>query len=106
MTTAQFDNFIKILEAVNSDSNVLVNQINQGMITLIREGGQLTTKIEHIFGNNSWVLNNPAVQLKRLKFAKAEAETLIIDGCNDIDSGEIKDITGYGVKHIEVINNK
>lgn len=33
-------------------------------------------------------------------------ETLIIDGCNDIDSGEIKDITGYGVKHIEVINNK
>lgn len=33
-------------------------------------------------------------------------ETLIIDGCNDIDSGEIKDITGYGVKHIEVVNNK
>lgn len=33
-------------------------------------------------------------------------ETLIIDGCNDMDSGEIKDITGYGVKHIEVANNK
>lgn len=33
-------------------------------------------------------------------------ETLIIDGCNDIDSGEIKDITECGVKHIEVVNNK
>jgi len=99
MSAAQFDNFIKILESINSDSNVLVNQINNGLITLIREGGQLTTKIEHIFGNNSWVLNNPAVQLKRLKFAKAEAETLIIDD-GDFDKlvsknnkGEITTIT-------------
>ena len=99
MSTPQFDNFIKILEAVNSDSNCLINQINNGIITLLREGGQLTTKIDHIFGTNNWVLNNPAVQLKRLKFAKAEAETIIIDDgtCDNLISknnkGEITGVT-------------
>jgi hypothetical protein len=85
MSAAQYDNFIKILEAINSDTNALVNNISNGSIALLREGGLLTTKIDHIFGTKSWVFNNPAVQIKRLKFAKGEGETIIVnDSVNDI----------------------
>jgi len=84
MSSAQFDSFIKILEAINSDTSAMINNIQNGVITLIREGGTLTTKIDHIFGTKNWVFNNPSVQLKKLKFAKGEGDTLIIDdGSND-----------------------
>lgn len=48
--------------------------------------------------------------LKTVKFCRncdysELPETLIIDGCDDIDWSEIQDIAGR-VKHIEVINNK
>ena len=85
MSASQYDNFIKILDSINSDTNALVNNISNGAITLLREGGTLTTKINHIFGDKSWVFNNPGVQLKRLKFAKSEGETIIMnDNNNDI----------------------
>lgn len=85
MSAAQYDNFIKILDSINSDTNALVNNISNGTITLLREGGTLTTKINHIFGDKSWVFNNPGVQLKRLKFAKSEGETIVMnDGNNDV----------------------
>ena len=85
MSAAQYDNFIKILDSINSDTNALVNNISNGVITLSREGGILTTKINHIFGDKSWIFNNPGVQLKRLKLAKSEGETIIMnDGNSDI----------------------